>query len=239
MKSHTRRLFALLFALLLSFSSLFLCAYTETDDFFLYSTDENGNAVILGYSGYNHTLTIPSTIDGMPVVAVAETAFYANREIRKITVSRGIQKIEKDAFAYCENLNSVRFEDGSCSFIGESAFEGCALLETLKLPDTVAEIDDFAFQNCIRLGRVEIPASLARIGYHAFNGCESLVFDARQNEMARDYAAENSIDLSFKDSSGFLWLEILLLCAALLLLIVLAVCLFLRRKKAARKSKKG
>ena len=127
-KRHCKRLLPVFFALLLIFSALVLCSFTETDDYFRYTVEEDGSAVIVGYRGYDTSLTIPATVDGIPVKAVAATALYGNSIIRELTVSAGIGSIEKDAFAYCEKLSSVRFEDGSCNFIGEAAFEGCALL---------------------------------------------------------------------------------------------------------------
>ena len=219
MKIRCKRFPAMLFAFLLLLSTIFLCSFSTTEDFFQYSIDDNGDAVIVGYRGYERELTIPASVDGKKVVAVAETAFYGNTILRKITVSASIERVEKDAFAYCENLNAVYFEDG-CSFIGEAAFEGCTLLETVRLPNNLSIIDDFAFQGCTRLGKVEMPSTLSSIGYNAFMDCESLVFAAENSPVAKSYAEENNIDLSFGESSTFLWLEVVGGVAGLLLLLL-------------------
>lgn len=233
MKYSRSRFVSLFFVFLTVFSSLFLCSYTETDDFFRYTSDEEGNLHIVGYVGYEHTLTVPAEIGGKKVVAIDATAFYGNSEIRRITVSAGIKRVEKDAFAYCENLSHVTFEEGSCVFLGESAFEGCALLETVEFPGTLAEIDDFCFRGCIRLGGTVMPASLTQIGYHAFADCESLVFDAKNCPAAKAYAEENGIDLSFGESAAFLWLKVAGGCVLLLLLLLGGFFLLKRRKKGA------
>ncbi len=58
--------------------------------------------------------------------------------------------------------------------IGESAFEGCDDLQTVKLPETIKYIDEYAFAYCYNLSCINIPFSIKRISKGAFSGCESL-----------------------------------------------------------------
>ncbi len=233
MSISSRPLALLLAAVILA--GAMLPGYTETDDFFRYRADERGDLHIVGYEGYDKNLTIPGEIDGAPVVAIDETAFYGNSTLRSVTLSPGISCVERDAFAYCENLNEVTFSEGSGVFIGEAAFEGCTLLESVTFSDDLTEIDDLAFRGCVRLGRVRLPSSLTRIGYHAFADCERLVLDASECEAGRSYAAENEIDLSYRESAGFQSIELVLLIAAGLLL-ALAVFLLLRHRRKGRRA---
>ena len=58
--------------------------------------------------------------------------------------------------------------------IGNSAFEGCSSLASVKIPSSVTSIGTFAFSRCSSLARVEIPSSVISIGTFVFDGCSSL-----------------------------------------------------------------
>ena len=219
--------------LALLLAAILLCAFTESDDFFRYELREDGAAVIVGYTGYNATVIIPTEVDGHPIREIGVSACYGNRYFRKLIIKAELDRIDQDAFGYCPNLKSVTIE--SCPEIGESAFEGCALLKDLALPMNLNDIDDFAFKSCLRLGTVEIPASLNRIGYESFLGCDRLVLLTDECPIAAEYAAANGIDTEFRESNASMWLKIGALTVALLLSILFAWA-FLR--KFARKRKK-
>lgn len=58
--------------------------------------------------------------------------------------------------------------------IGDSAFQGCSLLENLTMPDGLTTIGSFAFNRCTSLNNVILPGSLTTIDNFAFSGCSSL-----------------------------------------------------------------
>jgi len=58
--------------------------------------------------------------------------------------------------------------------ISERAFDGCASLESIIIPNSVTSIGNFAFRGCSRLANISIPESVAAIGQFAFYGCSSL-----------------------------------------------------------------
>jgi hypothetical protein len=60
--------------------------------------------------------------------------------------------------------------------IGKSAFEGCAKLTTVSIPDYITCISDNTFDGCKALTSVIIPKSVSCIGQGAFQGCDSLKF---------------------------------------------------------------
>lgn len=64
----------------------------------------------------------------------------------------------------------------STEVIGEYAFAGCEELAELLFEEgaTVKEIPDFAFKNCHSLYSAEIPTSVEKIGVGIFYGCASL-----------------------------------------------------------------
>ena len=71
-----------------------------------------------------------------------------------------------------ENKNNENY----LNEIGEHAFEGCALLETITFEGnpTLTKIDAYAFAGCTSLTTITIPSSVTYIGEHAFDGCTNL-----------------------------------------------------------------
>ncbi len=97
--------------------------------------------------------------------------------------------LEEAAFMYCRNLREISIceaqnesnqsEHGDRgeefkSIIGEKAFYGCELLETVKLPQGVTDLDKGAFENCKSLKNIEFPETLRFLGGWCFNGCNGL-----------------------------------------------------------------
>ena len=59
--------------------------------------------------------------------------------------------------------------------IGRGAFEGCASLKSINIPDSVTKIRDRAFENCENLTNITIPDSVTSLEYGAFIGCTGLI----------------------------------------------------------------
>lgn len=58
--------------------------------------------------------------------------------------------------------------------VGNSAFQNCASLTAISLPETVTAIGNYAFSGCASLASAKLPANANSIGGYAFNGCSSL-----------------------------------------------------------------
>ncbi len=85
-----------------------------------------------------------------------------------------ITAIGDRAFNGCAKLIAVTIPEGVES-IGKAAFSGCRQLESIKLPDSLARIDAEAFYYCDRLRSISIPRKTEQIGVNAFSFCTNLV----------------------------------------------------------------
>ena len=54
--------------------------------------------------------------------------------------------------------------------MGDNAFEGCAQLTEVVLPDGVSEIGHAAFRDCTSLREIDLPDSVVSVGRYAFRG---------------------------------------------------------------------
>ncbi len=84
-----------------------------------------------------------------------------------------ITSIGGNAFLKCENLSSVSFDTDSLSAISDGAFNGCASLRGIQIPDTVASIGNKAFASS-GLTSIDIPSGVTQIAQNTFNGCSGL-----------------------------------------------------------------
>ncbi|MBR5173440.1 MAG: leucine-rich repeat protein, partial [Clostridia bacterium] len=93
----------------------------------------------------------------------------------EVVVPSTVTEIKAYAFAYCEELTSVVFEENSqLTAIGKSAFENCCSLKEIAIPDGVITIGDSAFSDCDRLTSITIPDSVITIGNSALSYCDDL-----------------------------------------------------------------
>ena len=88
--------------------------------------EENGNITIISYSGKSTELIIPASINGSPVVAIADNAFESSSLV---------------SVSIPETLKSI----------GWFAFSGCSKLERIIIPKNVTEIGYSAFCNANNL----------------------------------------------------------------------------------------
>lgn len=132
-----------------------------------------GGAEITGMDGEAAVLSLPDRLDGLPVTAVAPSAFQGRRTLREIDLPRSLRVIGPNAFAGCAALQRVTMPSAMAA-IGTSAFQGCARLAEAALPEGLTEIAPRAFYGCARLRRVKVPAGVRAVGERAFAGCAAL-----------------------------------------------------------------
>ena len=84
---------------------------------------ENGKAIVTGYKGTSTLVTIPTTLDGYPVIAIGERAFEG-KKIAAVMLPDGLEAIGWFAFYGCEQLIDVSIPT-SVTSIGYAVFDGC------------------------------------------------------------------------------------------------------------------
>ena len=88
-----------------------------------------------------------------------------------VTLPASVRFIGDYAFAYCEALLDILYQD-SVTYVGANAFEEAAMT-IVYVPDTCAEIGAEAFKNCKTLTQIRLPKNCS-ISDTAFTGCETV-----------------------------------------------------------------
>ena len=175
-RKFTSLLLALAMVLAILPASVF--AAPEDDpvyDNFRYSV-ENEQIELLAYLDKTATeIVVPAEIDGKPVVSCIDSMFIGMNQLKKITFPEGFKTISTVAFENCAALEEVVIPDTLCN-LGAGAFYGCTSLKSFKINAGGQRnwlLSD-VFANCTSLENVEIEDGLGRIMSGAFRNCTSL-----------------------------------------------------------------
>jgi hypothetical protein len=155
------------------FGVLLLAARVVAQDQFNCTTNADNTIGIWGYVGQVGEVIIPSTITGLPVVDIEESAFAGNSILTNVTIEPGVTNIGSDAFNECLNLKSIALPN-TLVLIGPGAFEACMNLTNAPILSGVTSIGGEAFGNCNELTNIVIPGSVRSIGEGAFEFCQGL-----------------------------------------------------------------
>lgn len=98
---------------------------------------------------------------------------FSGTSIANIVLPKAIKSIGNGAFAYCDELKSVKIPNGVSS-IESHAFRDCTSLTSVLIPDSVTSIGNSAFSGCASLTSIAIPDSATSIGKYTFSSCSNL-----------------------------------------------------------------
>jgi hypothetical protein len=138
---------------------------------FTYSTN-NDAITITGYTSPGGAVTIPGTINGLPVTSIGGGAFLDNTNLTSVTIPDTVTNIGTHAFFNCSTLTNVTIP-GNLTTIVDWVFAGCTNLARVTIPSSVIGIGENAFGDC-GLASVRIPNSVTSIGNWAFYNCRCL-----------------------------------------------------------------
>jgi hypothetical protein len=91
-------------------------------------------AVITKYNGSAESLTIPDTIEDVPVTEIRAKAFAGSTTLKSIIIGDNVTVIGRWAFSGCTGLYSIEIPSGVTS-IGELAFDNCTNLDSINVGD--------------------------------------------------------------------------------------------------------
>lgn len=130
-------------------------------------------AVITGYNGDPKVINFPSQINGVPVTAIRENAFYKCDSLEEIIVPQSVSEIGHHAFFECKSLKTATI-NGRISEVSEGLFYGCNNLESININAAPSLVDDYAFFGCHSLNEFDLPMSVIDIGTYSFADCSNL-----------------------------------------------------------------
>ena len=141
-------------------------------------------------------VSIPEKIDGLPVTAINQDAFYGNEWMTGLVIPNTVSNIGYKAIAITRNLQSLVIPDsvtnlGYCAVsdgyslrdlvvgggvvaMGEYAFANNDSLTNVVIRDGVRTISRGAFTWCRSLKTIVLPPSVELIDQNAFAGCNAL-----------------------------------------------------------------
>jgi BspA type Leucine rich repeat region (6 copies) len=113
-------------------------------------TTNSGAITITGYTGQDGYVNIPGTLNGYPVTAIGDDAFYNHTTLTAVIIPDSITSLGNDAFYDCYDLTSVTIGN-SVTSIGVYAFYYCYSLASVTIPASVTSIGSYAFEDCSSL----------------------------------------------------------------------------------------
>ena len=158
-------------------------AFCECENLVSVNMPDNLNAI--ENNTFNGCFKLTNVTIPESVTYIGYDAFRKCTSLTSITIPASVTSIDTNTFGYCSSLASVVFEENSAlqtlgrehtdpdrSYYG--AFQDCASLKSIEIPDSVTSIGDSTFENCKALESVHLPKSLKKVGKYAFNNCSKL-----------------------------------------------------------------
>ncbi len=184
------------------FNAMYRIDTTAYARLYTYESVDEDTCAVTGYTLANPVcLMVPSLApDGRTVVAIADSAFEGQSQLRAIFLPDTVERVGRRAFAYCTDLRVVltgvtsrlsaiddraflgcehmkRWDMSHLSAlrtIGRHAFAHCTGLSHMVLPEGLSELSASLFEDCVSLRRVHLPVALTVIHTAAFAACTSL-----------------------------------------------------------------
>ncbi|MCC6355854.1 MAG: leucine-rich repeat domain-containing protein [Verrucomicrobiae bacterium] len=152
---------------------------------FAYTTDD-GSITITKYTGPGGEVTIPRTINGLPVTSIGQRAFQRCADITSVTISSGLTTIGECAFEFCGGLTAITIPASVTSMGGNPFASGSSLTSIVvdaANPAYCSDADGVMYSkdrtsllSCPagKAGSYVVPDGVNSIGWLAFGGCSKL-----------------------------------------------------------------
>jgi len=137
---------------------------------------------------------------------VIPAKLFMGSTVQTIFVPNTVTTINTQAFANCEKLTTLTFEEGNdnvaltftaATSATTSAFSGTKKLATIKLPDRTASITNYMFAGSY-VQNLTLPANATSIGQYAFANCKGLTNFVMPNSITTlgNYAFVGCVNLT-------------------------------------------
>lgn len=158
-----------------------------------YRGHAEGDYYVIDYCGMDdETITVPDTIDGLPVKKIGKLSF-ARRFCKKIILPDSVEEIGERAFINCERLESISLGK-DLKKIGAEALAGCHALRETAFPEGMSEISDNVFCENEELTRIIIPGKDTKTGNILdLSTCGKAVLITPAGSQAEKTARENKL----------------------------------------------
>lgn len=147
-------------------------------------------------------IVIPSEYNGKPVTAIANSAFFSNKEITSVKIPEGVTSIGSDAFGSCFKLENVELPS-TLTEISSYAFSCCISLKNINLHSGITNIDSGAFYLCTSLEKLTVPAEIENlyVYYLYLNSLKSFEIDGESDFV---YTVDGNLYAEFYDGKTYL-----------------------------------
>ena len=127
-----------------------------------------GTLATNGYADFQYRIE-----PGLTVTITNYTGSGGDVSIPSTIEDYPVTMVEALAFDFCAQLTSVTIPD-SVTSIGNGAFYNCTNLTSVTIPNSISMIEGATFASCPLLINITIPNSVTSIGNGAFYACFSL-----------------------------------------------------------------
>ncbi len=142
----------LLFVATLMAGSHMLAGQTYPTNSYVLSEDKT---TLLEWKGTESEIDLESDAAFADLKTIGTRAFAFSDDLKKLRLSAGVIRIEKEAFLLCTALEEILLNEGLQS-VGERAFAECDTLTSIHLPRGTNSIEKMAFSLCDNLEAITV-----------------------------------------------------------------------------------
>lgn len=107
------------------------------------------------------SLTVPDTMDDMPVLRIGEYGFANSGMLEEIILPESLIEIDNSGFEGCSSLRGI-YIPGGVFRVGTRAFADCTALEAVYIHGNIQTIENDAFAGCSALRHIFFDGTLSQ-----------------------------------------------------------------------------
>ena len=173
----------------------------KTNDLFRYYYYSD-HVEILQYLGTDLEVTVPETLDGVPVTVIGSAAFSGG-DVTGVALPDCVTDIADNAFNGCNFMEHFRLP-ASLKTVGASAFSECCMIKELTFPAGFTTLSEYAFSQCLALEKVTFECPIIVIPSNCFSYCSLLTDVTYSAGTPAEIAEDAFLDCPVADSSPVL-----------------------------------